>query len=127
MAPLTAQTLLALGLHDEVERYARWGRDIAAADDIDAQMRWRVAVSGLRSRQGHHEEAIVLAREAVVVVAPTEFVVSLEVAQMALARRSERGEALAALDVAHEAQRLATTKKDEAALRTIAMFLKTDC
>ena len=49
MAPLTARTLLAVGRSDEVEHYAFWGRDIAHPEDVDAHVRWRIAISGLRS------------------------------------------------------------------------------
>src|SRR5690606_14687785 len=62
--PLTAEALLAVGQLDEVEYYALWGRDIADPGDVDAQVAWRIAISGLRSVQGRHDEAIALAREA---------------------------------------------------------------
>lgn len=86
LAPLTAQTLLALGLVDEVEHYAFWGRDIAEAFDVEAQMGWRVAISGLRSLQGRHEEAVTLARESVALVAGSEWLRSLAQSHLALAR-----------------------------------------
>ena len=123
-APLTAQALLEVGRLEEVEHYALWGRDVAAADDLDAQARWRIAMSGLRSRQARHGEAIALARESLALLAGSEFVVLLTDAHMALAgalRRAddERGAIAAAL----EAQRLATAKQDRSALRKIDVFL----
>ena len=124
VAPLTAQTLLAVGQPDEVEHYAFWGRDIADPDDVDAQARWRIAISELRSQQGHHDEAITLARESVAFVAPSEFVVLSGLAHMTLARALRAaGDEPAAVAAAHEAQRLASAKQDQAALRTIEAFL----
>ncbi len=86
LAPLTGQTLLALGQLDEVERYAMWGRELAASDDLDANARWRNVMSGLRSAQGHHREAITLAHESVSIMAASEFMDSRLTGQMVLAR-----------------------------------------
>jgi hypothetical protein len=122
-APLTAQTLLALGRLDEVEHYAFWGRDIAIDGDLDAQARWRIAISGLRSQQGSHDEAIALARECVALLAPSEFMVIRATAHMTLAGALRTaGDEPAAVAAAHEAERLATAKQDVAALRSIAAF-----
>ena len=85
VAPLTAQTLLVLGQLDEVERFATWGRDVAAPDDIDAQARWRNAMSGLRSIRVEHDEAIGLAEESVAIMAGTELVDSRATGHMVLA------------------------------------------
>jgi DNA-binding SARP family transcriptional activator len=123
-APLTAQVLLAVGRLDEVEHYAYWGRDIADADDLDAHVRWRSAISGLRSRQGRHDEAISMAREAAALPIGTEAVVLLRQAHMSLARALRAaGDESAALVAAREAHRLATAKQDKAALRKIDAFL----
>ena len=45
-----------------------------------------IAISGLRSRQGRHDEAITLARESVALLARSDFIVSLQLAHLALAR-----------------------------------------
>jgi hypothetical protein len=83
-----------------------------------------MAVSGLRSQQGRHDEAIVLASEAVVIMAPLEFVVTLQEANMALASALRAaGDEPAAIAAAHEAQRLASAKQDIAALRKIEVFI----
>jgi DNA-binding SARP family transcriptional activator len=124
VAPLTAQALLELGLSDEVEHFASWGRDIAAADDLDAQVRWRLATAGLRSSQGRHVEAIALARESVALLADTEFIVLQGLACVALANTLRTsGDEPAALAAAHEARRFATAKQDQAALRKIETFV----
>jgi hypothetical protein len=127
LAPLTAQTLLAVGRLDEVEHYAFWGRDIAFHDDLDAQMRWRLAVSGLRTKQGRHDEAIALSREALSLLAPSEFMVMLGEANMVLAGALRAaGDEDGAMDAAHEAEGLASAKGNLAALRKIAAFLRAE-
>ena len=125
MAPLTALVLLAAGRLDEVERYAVWGRDIAEPDDPDAQASWRMAISGLRSLQGRHDESVTLARESVALMAGTEFVVAQAEAQMTLARALRAaGDEPASFLAAREAERLASAKQDRAALRRIKAFRK---
>ena len=109
MAPLTARTLLAVGRFDEVEHYASWGRDIADPLDVDAQMQWRVAISGLRSHQGRYDEAIALAREAVALIAETGYLVSIAATYMALADALRAaGDEAGARVAAQEAERVAT-------------------
>jgi tetratricopeptide (TPR) repeat protein len=124
MAPLTARVLLAADLPDEVERYAFWGRDIADTDDVEAHAGWRIAISGLRTRQGRHAEAIDLAREAVGLLAEREMVVLLSDAQLTLASALRAtGDEPAARVAAEEAQRIAAAKLDRAALHAIDAFL----
>lgn len=123
-APLTAQLLLALGRLDEAERYAFWGRDVAIAGDLDAQSRWRVAISGVRSQQGRHDEAVSLARESVAILAESEFIYSLGLAYLALARalRGSSDETSARV-AAHEARRLALGMRNQATLWKVESFL----
>ena len=125
LAPLTAQTLLALNRLGDVERYAFWGRDIADSRDLDAHARWRIALSGLRTEQGRHPEAVELAAEAVAILAASGFAGVLEQAHFALAGALRAsGDEPAALTAAEEARRLAVAKQDQAALRTISAFLR---
>ena len=125
LAPLTAQTLLALNRLGDVERYAFWGRDIADSRDLDAHARWRIALSGLRTEQGRHPEAVELAAEAVAILAESGFAGVLEQAHFALAGALRAsGDEPAALTAAEEARRLAVAKQDQAALRTISAFLR---
>jgi class 3 adenylate cyclase len=115
---------LAAGRHYEVERYAFWGRDIAQPHDSDAHAQWRIAISGLRSEQGRHDEAVVLAREAVALVAPTEDVVMRMRAQRTLAGvLRAAGDEPAAVVAALEARSLAAAKQDRATLRKVDAFL----
>jgi hypothetical protein len=124
MAPLTAQALLAAGRLDEVEHYAFWGRDLAVPDDMDGQVGWRLAVSGLRSAQGKHDEAVDLARAAVACTIGSEWVGLGRQSEfrLAAALRSS-GDLAGALDAALEARRLAAAKQDQVALRKIDAFL----
>jgi hypothetical protein len=125
LAPLTARTLLALGRFDEVEHYAFWGRDTAHLEDLDAQMQWRVAISGLRSHQGRHDEAIALARESVTLLAPSELMAGLGASYMALAGALRAaGDEAGAVTAAHEAESLAAARQDVASFRKIAAFLR---
>ena len=111
LAPLAAQTLLAVGRLDEVEHHAFWGRDIAHPDDVDAQYRWRVAVSGLRLKQARHDEAIGLARESVALLAGSGRARSLGIAHMALAMALRAaGDEVEAVASAHAAERLAVPR-----------------
>ncbi|MFL5677668.1 MAG: ATP-binding protein [Chloroflexota bacterium] len=124
LAPVTAQVLLAVGQVDEVERYATWGRDLATSDDIDANARWRNALSALRRTEGRHVEAIELARESVAIMADSEFVDSQMTGQLVLARALRAaGDQAGALEAAEVARGLAATKGNVTALRTIAAFV----
>ena len=123
MAPLTARTLLAVGRSDEVERYAFWGRDIAHPEDVDAHVRWRIAISGLRSQQRRHAEAVALANEAVALLAESELLLSSALAQLTLATALRAGgNETAAAAAAMEARRFAQAKEDQAMLGAIAAF-----
>jgi hypothetical protein len=125
LAPLTAQTLLALGQLDEVERYAARGRELATPDDLDANARWRNALSGLRTAQGRHAEAIELARDSVAIMAGSEFLDSRLTGQMVLARALRAaGDETGAIDAAGAANALAVAKENEMAIRTIRAFLR---
>ena len=124
MAPVTARTLLAVGRLDEVEHYAFWGRDIAHPEDVDAHVRWRIAISGLRSQQGRHAEAVALAAEAVALLAGRELLLSSALAQLTLAAALRAdGDETAAAAAAMEARRFAQAKEDRAVLGTIAAFI----
>jgi DNA-binding SARP family transcriptional activator len=124
MAPLTAQTLLAVGRLEEVEWYAFRGREVADPGDLDAQFRWRIAISGLRSRQGRHDEAVALAREAVALLVGSESIVSLTQANLGLASALRAaGDEPAAVVAAREARRFALAKQDRSALHNIDAFL----
>ena len=124
LAPLTAQTLLALGRLEEVERYAFWGRDIAHPRTWMRRCRWRIAISGLRSQQGRHDEAIAVARDAVAILAQSELMTMRVFTLQSLggALRAA-GDEPGALATALSAKRLAAAKQDQTAMRAIEAFV----
>jgi len=127
LASTTAEALLAVGRIDEAERYASWGKDIA--DSADEEWDWRMAMSGVRSVQGRHDEAVSLARGALELFGPDsdEDLVDRGRAHMWLAAALRgAGDEPAALGAAHEARQLATAKQDRAALRKVEAFFMVD-
>lgn len=101
-----ATVLAQLDRFAEAEARAAEARSIAASDDFDAQTRWHVAMARLRLRQGHLEEAERCARDAVAVVAGTDFIPlvaeGLHVLGEVLAELGRSADAAAALERARE-------------------------
>jgi class 3 adenylate cyclase/tetratricopeptide (TPR) repeat protein len=71
VAGLLARVLVLQGRYDEAEPLAMQVNEIAAPDDIDAQVLWRSCLARCRSQQGRLEEALDLANEAVTITEPT--------------------------------------------------------
>jgi tetratricopeptide (TPR) repeat protein len=71
VAGLLARTLILADRHDEAELLAVEVSEIAAPDDLDAQVLWRSALARCRARQGRLEEAITIASEAVEIARST--------------------------------------------------------
>jgi class 3 adenylate cyclase/tetratricopeptide (TPR) repeat protein len=69
---MLADVLFRTGQADEAAGYAEESRAIAAADDLDAQPRWRAALARIVASRGDHAEAERLAREAVALVEPLD-------------------------------------------------------
>jgi tetratricopeptide (TPR) repeat protein len=59
-----ASALLAQGRYQEADEYAGITADLAADDDFEPQMRWRMVRAGVRAQEGEYAEAEGLAREA---------------------------------------------------------------
>jgi class 3 adenylate cyclase/tetratricopeptide (TPR) repeat protein len=77
-ATVTAQladVLARQGRLDEAARVAEDSKAISAADDLDAQPRWRAALARVLASQGESGEAERLAREALDLLEPTDFIV----------------------------------------------------
>ena len=55
-------------------RFAEESRALSATDDLDAQPRWRVALARTLARRGEHADAERLAREALTLLEPTDFI-----------------------------------------------------
>ena len=72
VAGFLAQALYALGEYEEAARCSRASEDAAAPDDVFSQMLWRISRAKLLVRQGNHERAEALAREAVRLGEPTD-------------------------------------------------------
>jgi class 3 adenylate cyclase/tetratricopeptide (TPR) repeat protein len=68
-----ADVLFIQGKHDEALELADSSRTIAAADDLDAQPRWRAARARVLSYRGEHDEALALLEEAAELVEPIDF------------------------------------------------------
>src|SRR5262249_14110348 len=75
--------LLSRALHDqgrdrEADRYGRMAQGMAAEDDLEAQVPWRVARAAALSDLGSSEESEAFAREAVALAEPTDWYVRAE-------------------------------------------------
>jgi class 3 adenylate cyclase/tetratricopeptide (TPR) repeat protein len=73
IAAMLAQAVYAQGRYDDAAEFSRASRDAAAADDLSAQVEWRVVSAKLLARRGEGAEAEALAREAVELVARTDY------------------------------------------------------
>ncbi len=89
-APRLGRELYALGRHEEAAALARQGRELAAEQDLSAQIPWRQAQALVDAARGRHVEAEVLIREAVAFAEQTD---ALNLQGEAL---SDLGEVLAA-------------------------------
>jgi tetratricopeptide (TPR) repeat protein len=67
-----AHVLLAQGRHQEARRYAETSQELAARDDLYAQVRWRGATARLLAGQGRGDDAGRLAAEAVALADRTD-------------------------------------------------------
>ena len=72
VAAMLADALVQKGDPHEAVRFATESREIAAADDLDAQPRWRAAMARALSLQGDHGRAERFAREAAELVEPID-------------------------------------------------------
>jgi class 3 adenylate cyclase/tetratricopeptide (TPR) repeat protein len=66
------RVLLELGRVDEAAAMAARARDLADADDVEAQALWRTLEAQVEARRGAGDAAVDFAREALVVLAPTD-------------------------------------------------------
>ena len=69
---MLADVLFRLGQLDEAAWFAEESRSIAAADDLDAQPRWRAALARVVSSRGDHAQAERIVREAVALLEPLD-------------------------------------------------------
>ena len=70
---ILSEVLFEQGRVDEAARLAEESRAIAAADDLDAQPRWRATMARVLAARGELASAEAFAREAVAMLEPTDF------------------------------------------------------
>jgi class 3 adenylate cyclase/transcriptional regulator with XRE-family HTH domain len=71
-APLLGRSLCMLGQYEEAEPLAQLGRELGHEDDWATQSLWRQVQALVCSQRGEHEEAELLAREAVAIIDGTD-------------------------------------------------------
>jgi tetratricopeptide (TPR) repeat protein len=89
-AAYLSDTLLALGKMDEAFRYTEMARATGQEDDFVTQVMWRRTRGVLLSRQGRHDEAETMLRDALAIVEPSDYLIERAEVLVAL------GEALGA-------------------------------
>jgi class 3 adenylate cyclase len=104
VAAYLAATLAQEGRSTEAEEFAEFAQSHAWEDDIVTQVMWRVARAQLQAAAGEAAEAERLAREAVELAAPTDFLDLQATSLLALARVLRESESPEAARVAAEAQ-----------------------
>jgi ATP/maltotriose-dependent transcriptional regulator MalT len=72
-AAMLAQALYAQARLEEAERFCRASRQAAAAEDLSAQVTWRGVHAKILARHGRTADAETVARDAVALVAATDF------------------------------------------------------
>jgi class 3 adenylate cyclase/tetratricopeptide (TPR) repeat protein len=73
IAAMLAQVIYAQGRYAEAGEFCRASRESATADDLSAQVEWRGIAAKLLAQRGENVAAETLAREAVELVAQTDF------------------------------------------------------
>ncbi|MGZ4128441.1 MAG: ATP-binding protein [Actinomycetota bacterium] len=82
---LLAETLYSQGEYEEAEMWALKGRDTATLDDVLTHVLWRATEAKVLAQRGSFEEAERLSREAVDIIARTDYLNQHGDALMALA------------------------------------------
>ncbi|HET9437891.1 MAG TPA: adenylate/guanylate cyclase domain-containing protein [Gaiellaceae bacterium] len=72
--PILASVVQRQGRDEEADQLIEECRGLGSADDFDAQSRWRAVLARVLARRGDLEAAEELAREAVAIVEPTDFI-----------------------------------------------------
>jgi ATP/maltotriose-dependent transcriptional regulator MalT len=75
IAGLLAQTLVDQSRLEEAEEMTVVAEELSDAEDVDAQVIWRCARARVLAARGRLDEAEVLARAALALIEPTDFVV----------------------------------------------------
>jgi ATP/maltotriose-dependent transcriptional regulator MalT len=104
VAAYLAAVLVEEGRLDDAEALASYAESHSWEDDILTEVMWRVARAQIQAHTGSAAEAERLAREAVDLAAPTDFLDLQGTALLALARVLQQGGSPEAATVAAEAQ-----------------------
>ena len=110
---LLARVLVAQGRYEEVERLSVTYEEVAAPDDVAAQVDWRGLRALAIARDGRVEEAVRLASEGVELAAPADFPTLQAEAWLRLSEvQSRAGDEAAASEAAARARQLYEAKGD---------------
>jgi class 3 adenylate cyclase/tetratricopeptide (TPR) repeat protein len=104
VAAYLAEVLAQEGRSADAEEFAHFAESHAWEDDIVTQVMWRVARAQVLAPAGEAAQAELLAREAVDLAAPTDFLDLQATAQLALARVLREAGSPAAADAAARAR-----------------------
>ncbi len=126
--PRLAEAVYAQGRLGEADQLTRDAEALAAADDLDAQTRWRVTRAKVLARRGHFAAARQLASEAEALFAPTSFAISqagilelkAEVAKLAGEPEEAAGYLRAALHIYEEQRASGLADRARAALADLS-------
>jgi tetratricopeptide (TPR) repeat protein len=121
VAGLLAEAVAMQGRGEEAEVLAKETEELAADDDVDAQTLWRLARARICLARGELAEAEALAREAVALLQPTDFVFN-QVNALALLGSilREAGSETEGLELLIQAQALADAKDSLVMLERIS-------
>jgi class 3 adenylate cyclase/tetratricopeptide (TPR) repeat protein/O6-methylguanine-DNA--protein-cysteine methyltransferase len=124
VAAYLAAVLAQAGRFAEAEEFAQFAESHAWEDDIVTQVMWRVARAQALAAAGE-SEAEQLAREAVELAAPTDFLDLQATAQLALARVLHEAGSPAAADAAAQAQAVYEQKGNVVGVGWAAQLVET--
>ena len=127
MLPALAEVEYALGRFSEAYRLTEEAEALAAADDLDAQVRWRATRAKVLAQRGQFTTARQLAGQAEALIAPTTWaqlqaevqVVKAEVAKLAGAPAEAATSLRTALRIYEENRAVALADQTQAALASL--------
>jgi predicted ATPase/DNA-binding SARP family transcriptional activator len=127
MLPALAEAEYALGRFGEAQRLTEEAQAVAAADDLDAQARWRAARAKVLAQRGQFTAARQLAGEAEALIAPTTWadfqaavlVAKAEVARLAGAPAEAAASLRQALRIFEDRRAVALADQTRAALASL--------
>ena len=117
-AALLARSVLAQGRIDEADHYATESERLAGRN-LKTAIAWRAVRAEILAAQGRHDEAVVMARDAVAVAADTDLVLDHAEACLALRRvLAAAGDTRGAADAGRDADALYVAKEAVTSIAT---------